>query len=113
MTDKKQAARQGGLSHNNTRPHSTSSDSQELRLLAYLLAHDTGINRYEAERLLTICHLAARIKGLEEKGCEIAPRIEESATDPYGHQHTGIMRYWLKSAPLHLLQAANDGEVSP
>lgn len=111
MTDKKKAARQGSPSHNKTRPHSTSADSQELRLLAYLLAHDSGINRYEAERMLTICHLAGRVQGLEYRGCEFITTYGE-AFDRDGHQHNGIARYWLKSGPLHLLKAANDSGVS-
>lgn len=112
MKNKKRAARQGSPLHNSSRHHSTSTGSQELRLLAYLLTHDSGINRYEAERQLIICHLAARIKGLAGSGC-VFIRKDETATDPFGHQHNGIRRYWLKSSPLHLLKAANDDRWLP
>lgn len=107
MTKKKKAARQGSPSHNITRPNSTSTESQLVRLLAYWLAHDSGLNRYEADGLLNVCHLAARVQDLEAKGCHFITQ-DETAPDLLGRPHPGIRRYWLKSAPAHLLRAAND-----
>lgn len=107
MTKKKRAARQGSPSHNTTRPDSTSTESQYVRLLAYWLAHDSGLNRYEADRLLNVCHLAARVQDLEAKGCHLITQ-DETAPDLLGRAHIGIRRYWLKSAPAQLLRAAND-----
>lgn len=107
MTQKKRAARQGSPSQNNARAHSTSTESQYVRLLAFWLAHDSGLNRYEADRLLNVCHLAARVQDLEAKGCHFITQ-DEIAPDLLGRPHNGIRRYWLKSAPAHLLRAANE-----
>lgn len=107
MTQKKKATGQGGLSQNNSPLNSTSTESQYVRLLAYWLAHDSGLNRYEADGLLNVCHLAARVQDLEAKGCRFVFE-DEIAADLLGRPHSGIRRYWLKSAPAYLLRAAND-----
>lgn len=107
MTKKEKATGQGGFSQNIARPHSTSTASQHVRLLTYWLTHGNGLNRYEADCLLNVCHLAARVQDLEEKGCHFITQ-DETAPDIMGRPHSGIRRYWLKSAPAHLLRAAND-----
>lgn len=112
MTRKKRATPTGSPLHNNAGINSNKAHAQELRLLAFLTHCHGGINRYEAERALAICHLAGRIKGLKYSGCEFTRR-SEVAVDAYGQARQGIARYWLKSAPAHLLRAANDEGATP
>ncbi|MCC2636872.1 MAG: Helix-turn-helix domain [Moraxellaceae bacterium] len=112
MTQKKKATGQGGLSQNIVRLNSTATPAQHARLLAYWLTHDCGLNRYEADRLLNVCHLAGRVQDLEAKGCFFT-FADETAPDLQGRLHNGIRRYWLKSAPAHLLRAANDEGATP
>lgn len=112
MTKKKKAARQDSPSHNITRPNSTATPAQYARLLAYWLTHNNGLNRYEADCLLNICHLAARVQDLEAKGCHFVTQ-DETAPDLQGRLHNGIRRYWLKTAPAHMLRAANDEGATP
>ncbi len=112
MTKKKKAARQGSPSQNITRPNSTATPAQLARLLAHWLTHDGGLNRYEADRLLNVCHLAGRVQDLEAKGCFFT-FTDETAPDLQGRLHNGIRRYWLKTAPAHLLRAANDEGATP
>lgn len=83
-----------------------SREAQCRRLLDYLQAHSSGLNRYEAERLLSVCHLAARIFELKEHGYYFVT-IMEKATDAHGAEHYGIARYFLTQ------EAANDGEGQP
>lgn len=111
MTDKKKAARHGGSFQSNKRRHSTRTESQNLRLLAYLRNNPKGINRYEADAELTICQLAARVQDLEAKGCVFFVE-RETAPDLYGIAHNGLARYWLKSAPPALLEAINRSGVA-
>lgn len=110
MAEKKKAARQGSPLQINTPSNSTSTESQYARLLAYWQTHDGGLNRYEADRLLNVCHLAARVHVLESKGCCFTTQ-DETAPDLLGRLHVGIRRYWLQFAPPHLVSSANDGEA--
>lgn len=80
---------------------SNSKEAQEGRVLAYLLTNATGINRYEAEQHLGICHLAARIVALKAMGYAIHI-TSEYALDPYGHIHRGIARYFLDGDTLQV-----------
>ena len=74
-----------------------SSSAQNKRLLAYLSDPKTcnqGINRFEAEQHLTICHLARRILDLKQSGY-LFKHHGETSHDFLGHPHHGIRRYWL------------------
>ncbi len=51
-----------------------------------------SINRYHADAI-GVCHLAARIYELRNKGFKISS-ISQLATDPHGIEHKGISRYW-------------------
>ena len=73
---------------------SNSAQHQKHRVLEYLLTNATGINRYEAERDLGICHLAARIIAIKKMGYTIR-RVSECVPDSYGHVHSGIARYFI------------------
>lgn len=74
-----------------------SASAQSKRLLAYLSDPKTcnqGINRFEAEQHLTICHLARRILDLKQSGY-LFNHHSETSDDLAGHPHHGIRRYWL------------------
>lgn len=73
---------------------STSETAQKRRVLEYLQTTTSGLNRYEAERLLNVCHLAARINSLRAEG-HVILKTTEMAVDPFGHIHRGIARYFL------------------
>lgn len=73
---------------------SNSAEAQERRVLDYLMTKSSGLNRYDAERELGICHLAARIVAIKDMGYPIQT-IRERAADSYGHMHSGIARYFL------------------
>ncbi len=78
-----------------------SASAQARRLLAFLTSPETsqkGINRFEAEQHLTICHLARRILDLKQSGYSFTWCNEKSA-DLAGHEHCGIRRYWLTGSP--------------
>lgn len=74
-----------------------SAVAQQRRVLTYLQTHDTGINRYQAERLLGVCQLATRIFELKERGYRFLT-VTERAADPHGVEHEGIARYFLQRA---------------
>jgi len=74
-----------------------SASAQNKRLLAYLSDPKTcnqGINRFEAEQHLTICHLARRILDLRQIGY-LFKHHDETSYDLAGHPHKRIRRYWL------------------
>lgn len=83
-----------------------SAEAQQTRILDYLKMHSSGINRYEAEKLLSVCQLAARIFELKERGYLFLTATER-ATDPHCVEHEGIARYFLTH------EAANDAEGQP
>lgn len=85
--------------------NSNSTEAQERRVLEFLLTRTTGINRYEAERQLGICHLAARIVAIKEMGYPVLT-IRERATDPYGQSHNGIARYFITGGVAPVREAA-------
>lgn len=72
----------------------TNVHSQQKRLLEYLSEHPEGINRYQAEDKLNICHLAPRIIELSELGY-IFSKVKETALDHKDRPHHGISRYFL------------------
>lgn len=80
-----------------------SQEAQQARVLAFMQSNGTGLNRYEAEKLLGVCHLAARIFALKERGY-VFLKAFETATDPHGVEHQGIARYFLTQ------EAANDAQ---
>ena len=84
-----------------------SVEAQEHRVLEYLQTVDTGLNRFEADSLLNVVHLAARINSLKLKG-HIFLTIKENALDRYGRPHPGIARYFWQGQEL---EAANDGST--
>ena len=84
---------------------SNSTHAQEVRVLAYLLTKPTGLNRYEAEQHLGICHLAARIVAIKDMGY-IVRSTSERAADPYGHMHNGISRYFIEGYAAPVQEAA-------
>ena len=74
--------------------HSLCSDAQKKRVIDYLQQNQTtGLNRYEADELLNVCHLAARIKALRDEGHQII-RLDETAFDLSNRPHKGIGRYF-------------------
>lgn len=83
-----------------------SSAAQNRRLLAYLkdpATSQNGINRFEAEAHLTICHLARRILDLKQSGYSFKHH-NETSVDLAGHEHHGIRRYWLTGEPKREVQ---------
>lgn len=83
-----------------------SSAAQNRRLLAYLkdpATSQNGINRFEAEAQLTICHLARRILDLKQSGYSFKHH-NETSVDLAGHEHHGIRRYWLTGEPKREVQ---------
>lgn len=75
----------------------TSAAAQEARILRYLQCNSGGLNRFEAESMLGVCHLARRIKTLADMGCPISKRTER-AMDNHGVWHVGIARYFLSAS---------------
>lgn len=74
--------------------HSLCSDAQKKRVIDYLQQNQTtGLNRYEADDLLNVCHLAPRIKDLRDEGHQIM-RLDETALDLNNRPHNGIARYF-------------------
>lgn len=84
---------------------STSQAAQVRRVLDYLQTNAGGLNRYEAERLLNVCHLAARIVSIKEMGYAILT-TKERAPDPYGQSHPNIARYFLTGGTTSKQEAA-------
>jgi len=82
----------------------TNEEAQKLRVLVYLQTHSTGLNRYEADDFLNVCHLAARINALKADG-HIFLTVFEAAADFNGRQHNGIARYFWQG---HIQAAVND-----
>ncbi|TEU29234.1 helix-turn-helix domain-containing protein [Alkanindiges illinoisensis] len=69
-------------------------DAQKQHVLKYLQQNPaTGLNRFEADALLNVCHLAARIKTLRNEGYSIIS-VAEIAPDLHGRRHKGIARYF-------------------
>lgn len=78
--------------------HDVLDRPQEWRILNYLRQNSfKGINRFEADALLNICHLAARIQTLKKEG-EIFKTILETAIDMKGCPHRRVARYFLISS---------------
>lgn len=74
-----------------------SASAQSQRLLAYLSDPQScnhGINRFEAEQQLTICHLARRVLDLKQSGY-VFRHCNEVSKDLAGQAHRNIRRYWL------------------
>lgn len=83
---------------NQKKAHGT--ETQVIIVYKYMIKHGP-INRYNADEL-GVCHLAARIKGLEEKGFAIGRFDENNVADFHGVLHDGIRRYfidWGRSTP--------------
>lgn len=76
--------------------NSTQEQAQMLRVLKYLLEHGAGVNRFEAESHLNVCHLAGRILSLKQVGFQFIT-TSERAQDSHGQWHDGIARYRLAS----------------
>ncbi|MBW8072373.1 MAG: hypothetical protein GJU77_01640 [Ferrovum sp.] len=73
----------------------TSCGAQRARLLARLIdAGPAGVNRFQADKELNVCHLAARILALRKDGHTILT-IRERAPDDEGRPHPAIARYVL------------------
>lgn len=81
-----------------------SVEAQEHRVLEYLQTVDKGLNRFEADSLLNVVHLAARINSLKHKG-HIFLTIKQTALDQFGRPHPGIARYFYKGQDF---ESAND-----
>ena len=70
------------------------SNAQESRVLDYLMTNQhKGINRYEADFGLNVCHVSARINSLRNKGHDITT-VYENANDLNGRMHKKIARYY-------------------
>lgn len=69
------------------------TSAQEKRVLEHLKNNrEIGLNRFEADTLLNVCHLAARINSLRNRG-HIIRTIYENANDTNGRFHKKIARY--------------------
>lgn len=68
-----------------------SATNQQI-IIAKFINKYGSINRYDADAI-GVCHLAARVYELKDKGFKISS-ISELATDPHGIDHKGISRYW-------------------
>lgn len=67
------------------------STSNQQIIVAKHIHNNGSINRYEAEAL-GVCHLAARIYELKEKGIKFN-WIDQPVNDPHNIKHEGIRRY--------------------
>ncbi|WP_026471354.1 helix-turn-helix domain-containing protein [Alkanindiges illinoisensis] len=72
---------------------SLSREAQEQRVLEMLQSSGSGLNRFEADALLNVCHLAARIKGLKDKG-HCFTTVYGEAFDLNGRPHPRVARYF-------------------
>ena len=69
------------------------TNAQEMRVLEHLKNNrEIGLNRFEGDTLLNVCHLAARINSLRNRG-HIILTIYENANDTSGRFHKKIARY--------------------
>lgn len=73
--------------------HAQSSEIQARKVFKHMLAMGS-INRYEADQL-GICHLAARVQDLEEKGFLYRYQDENGVADFHGIKHDKIRRYFI------------------
>lgn len=81
-------------------------DAQKQRVLEYLQQNPAiGLNRFEADQLLNVCHLAARIKALRNEGYSIIS-MAEIAPDLHGRPHKGIARYFWQACQHQMAKAA-------
>ncbi|WP_024608809.1 helix-turn-helix domain-containing protein [Pseudoalteromonas sp. TAB23] len=71
--------------------YAPSTTNQKILIAKFMNKHGS-INRYHADAI-GVCHLAARIYELRNKGFKISS-ISQLATDPHGIEHKGISRYW-------------------
>ncbi|MFI4919847.1 MAG: helix-turn-helix domain-containing protein [Legionellales bacterium] len=77
----------------------TNGNSQRTRIIDYLQTHDTGLNRYEADKLLNVCQFPARIFELKALG-HVFLTITETAEDLNGRIHHDIVRhFWREFKP--------------
>ena len=77
-----------------------SAEIQTLKVARYMNEFGS-INRYEAD-FIGVCHLAARIKELKERGLIIDCVDEDGVEDFHKLKHNGIRRYfinWQKMTP--------------
>ena len=81
--------------------------SQQRRIVDYLQAHNTGLNRYEADFILGICQLAPRIFELKAQG-HIFDTVSETAVDLNGRPHRHIARYFWRGFKVPVRLACND-----
>ncbi|WP_026472363.1 helix-turn-helix domain-containing protein [Alkanindiges illinoisensis] len=81
-------------------------DAQKQRVLEHLQHNPAiGLNRFEADKLLNVCHLAARIKALRNEGYSIIS-VAEIAHDLNGRPHKGIARYFWQACQQHQMAKA-------
>ncbi|TMO09465.1 helix-turn-helix domain-containing protein [Pseudoalteromonas sp. S558] len=71
--------------------HAPSTHNQQIIVAKYIVEHGT-INRYDADQI-GVCHLAARIRELKNKGF-VFNWIDQIVLDPHGIEHKGVRRYW-------------------
>ncbi|KKO45393.1 hypothetical protein WG68_10070 [Arsukibacterium ikkense] len=73
--------------------YAQSAEIQARKIFKYMLV--TGsINRYEADQI-GVCHLAARVQDLEEKGFLYRYQDENGVADFHGIKHDKIRRYFI------------------
>lgn len=81
-------------------------NAQKQRVLQYLQQNPaTGLNRFEADALINVCHLAARIKALRNEGYSIIS-VAEIASDLHNRSHKGIARYFWQASQHQMAKAA-------
>ena len=81
--------------------HALSAVSQQI-IVAKYIHKNVSINRYEADAI-GVCHLAARIKELKDKGIKF-DWIDQLVNDPHGIEHKGVRRYWFDYGAMTQLQ---------
>tara|TARA_R110000851_G_scaffold126158_2_gene257432 strand:- start:2270 stop:2578 length:309 start_codon:yes stop_codon:yes gene_type:complete len=70
-----------------------SAEIQAIKVLKFMDEFGS-INRYEAD-YIGVCHLAARIKELKERGLECLLVDENNVKDFHETEHNGIRRYFI------------------
>jgi len=70
-----------------------SAEIQTIKVVKFMNEFGS-INRYEAD-YIGVCHLAARIKELKERGLECLHIDENNIKDFHDIEHDGIRRYFI------------------
>ncbi len=74
------------------------AEIQEIKVARYMNEFGS-INRYEAD-YIGVCHLAARINELKERGLKVGHIDENDVEDFHKIKHNGIRRYFIEWAQM-------------